>query len=159
MAARNADPGARSACAWLAEPGDRRDELGERRSRCTLLLDGIEKNLGRKPDEASADSGYLSEASGAACADRDVTACITTGRAKRPGNPKRKLGGPLTQAMRRELKRAAARARPGRWRRRPGAAPRSPDAQHKQWLSRHHARLGCPRAPGRGARPCRSRAR
>ena len=75
------------------------------------LLDGIEKSLGRKPTEASADSGYLSEANLAACADRDVTAYIATGRAKHPADAKRKLGGPLTQAMRRKLKLAGYRSR------------------------------------------------
>jgi transposase len=75
------------------------------------LIDGIEKNLGRKPKEASADSGYLSEANLAALEERGVAAYIATGRAKHPDEAKRKIGGPLTQAMRDKLKRAGWRSR------------------------------------------------
>jgi transposase len=75
------------------------------------LVDGIEKNLGRKPKEASADSGYLSEANLAALEERGVAAYIATGRAKHPDEAKRKIGGPLTQAMRDKLKRAGWRSR------------------------------------------------
>jgi transposase len=75
------------------------------------LVDGIEKNLGRKPKEASADSGYLSEANLAALDKRGVAPYIATGRAKHPDEAKRKIGGPLTQAMRRKLKRAGWRSR------------------------------------------------
>ena len=75
------------------------------------LVDGIEKNLGRKPKEASADSGYLSEPNLAALDERGVVAYIATGRAKHPGEAKRKIGGPLTQAMRRKLKWAGWRSR------------------------------------------------
>jgi transposase len=42
------------------------------------LVDGIEANLGAKPQEASADSGYLSEANLQALADRDIGAYIAT---------------------------------------------------------------------------------
>ena len=49
-----------------------------------LLMDGIERNLGRKPKEASADAGYCSEENLAALADRDVRAFIATGRANIP---------------------------------------------------------------------------
>lgn len=75
------------------------------------LIDGIESNLGRKPQEASADTGYLSEANLAALEARGVRAYIATGRAKHPGDAKRRLGGELTQAMRRKLKRAGWRSR------------------------------------------------
>jgi transposase len=71
------------------------------------LVDGIEANLGRKPKEASADSGYLSEPNLQALADRGISAYVATGRAKHPAKGKRKTGGPLTQAMRDKLKRAA----------------------------------------------------
>jgi transposase len=77
----------------------------------TALLDGIAANLGRKPKEASADSGYLSEANLAALGERGITAYIATGRAKHPDEVKRKVGGPLTQAMRAKLKRAGWRSR------------------------------------------------
>jgi transposase len=76
-----------------------------------LLMDGIQHNLGRKPKEASADAGYCSEENLAALADRDVRAYIATGRAKHPAQINRKIGGPLTQAMRDKLKRAGWRSR------------------------------------------------
>ncbi len=75
------------------------------------LVDGIEANLGRRPKEASADSGYLSEANLAALHGRGIVPYIATGRAKHPDEIKRKIGGPLTQAMRRKLKRAGWRSR------------------------------------------------
>jgi transposase len=75
------------------------------------LIDGIEANLGAKPKEASADSGYLSEANLQALADRDISAYVATGRAKRPAEVKRNIGGLLTQAMRDKLKRAGWRSR------------------------------------------------
>lgn len=75
------------------------------------LVDSIEDNLGRKPNEASADAGYCSEANLAALADRDISAYIATGRAKHPGEVKRKITGPLTTAMRNKLRRAGWRTR------------------------------------------------
>ena len=75
------------------------------------LVDAVAANLGRRPNEVSADSGYLSEPNLAALDERGVAAYIATGRAKYPGEAKRKIGGPLTQAMRRKLKRAGWRSR------------------------------------------------
>jgi transposase len=75
------------------------------------LMDGIQDNLGRQPKEASADAGYCSEANLAALAEREVSAYLATGRAKHPGNVKRKITGPLTKAMRDKLKRAGWRSR------------------------------------------------
>ncbi len=75
------------------------------------LVDGIIKNLGRKPKEASADAGYCSEANLGALADRGIGAYIATGRVKHPAQAERKRGGPLTQAMRDKLKRAGWRSR------------------------------------------------
>lgn len=75
------------------------------------LIDGIEANLGARPKEASADSGYLSEANLQALADRDISAYVATGRAKHPADVKRKITGPLTKAMRDKLKRAGWRSR------------------------------------------------
>src|SRR5271166_4456708 len=75
------------------------------------LIDGIEANLGARPKEASADSGYLSEANLKILADRRISAYVATGKAKHPAEIKRKVGGPLTQAMRTKLKRAAWRSR------------------------------------------------
>ena len=75
------------------------------------LADGIGKNLGRKPKQASADAGYCSEANLQALAGRGIGAYVATGRAKHPDDAKRGTGGPLTQAMRRKLKRAGYRSR------------------------------------------------
>ena len=57
------------------------------------LIDGIKDNLGRKPKEASADAGYLSEANLAALAEREIAAYIATGRAKHPADLERKTHG------------------------------------------------------------------
>lgn len=67
------------------------------------LVDGIEVNLGRKPQQASADSGYLSEANLAALEAREIDGYIATGRAKHPTANNGKAGGPLTQAMRKKI--------------------------------------------------------
>ena len=75
------------------------------------LIDGIGKNLSRKPKEASADAGYCSEANLEALASRGIGAYIATGRAKHPDDEKRGTGGPLTQRMRQKLKRAGYRSR------------------------------------------------
>ncbi len=77
----------------------------------TVLIDGIEANLGAKPKEASADAGYCSEANLQALADRNIAGYIATGRAKHAADDKRGTGGPLTQAMRQKLKRAGWRSR------------------------------------------------
>jgi len=76
-----------------------------------VLVDAIEANLGARPKEASADAGYCSETNLAALADRGVAGYIATGRAKHAADAKRGVGGPLTQAMRRKLKRAGWRSR------------------------------------------------
>jgi transposase len=75
------------------------------------LVEGIERNLDRRPKEASADAGYCSEANLAALADRRIGAYIATGRAKHPGDVKREIAGPLTKAMRNKLKQAGRRSR------------------------------------------------
>ena len=67
------------------------------------LLDGIQANLGRKPQQASADSGYLSEANLASLDQRGIDGYIATGRAKRPTADNGKVGGALTQAMRKKI--------------------------------------------------------
>jgi transposase len=75
------------------------------------LIEGIEANLGARPKEASADSGYLSEANLQAMADRGISAYVATGRAKHPAEVKRNISGPLTRAMTDKLKRAKWRSR------------------------------------------------
>lgn len=75
------------------------------------LIDGLTVNLGARPKQVSADSGYLSEANLRAAADRNIAAYVATGRAKHPADSKRKRAGPLTTAMRDKLKRAGWRSR------------------------------------------------
>jgi len=75
------------------------------------LMDGIKDNLACQPKEASADAGYLSEANLAALAARNISAYVAAGRAKHPGEVKRRITGPLTKAMRDKLKRAGWRSR------------------------------------------------
>ncbi len=75
------------------------------------LSDAIETNLARKPKEISADAGYCSEANLQALAERGVQGYIAVGRSKHAAKAKRKITGPLTQAMQRKLKRAGRRSR------------------------------------------------
>ena len=67
------------------------------------LLDGIEANMGCKPQQASADSGYLSEANLAALEARGIDGYVATGRAKHPTADTGRAGGPKTQAMRKKI--------------------------------------------------------
>jgi transposase len=67
------------------------------------LVDGITANLGRAPIQVSADCGYLSEANLEALSVRDIDGYIATGRAKHPTADNGKVGGPLTQAMRKKI--------------------------------------------------------
>ena len=76
-----------------------------------VLLDGIEANLGRKPKEASADSGFCSEANLGSLAERGIAGYVAVARAKHPAAAKRKFGGELTQAMQQKLKHAGWRSR------------------------------------------------
>ena len=73
------------------------------------LLDGIKANLGRRPQEASADAGYCSEANLKVLRKRRIRGYVAIGRAKHPDRSKPNLGGRLTKAMR-------ARLRQGGWR-------------------------------------------
>jgi hypothetical protein len=75
------------------------------------LIDDIETNLGRLPKEASADAGYCSEANLTALVERGVAGFVAVGQAKHAAKAKRKITGPLTQAMQRKLKRAGRRSR------------------------------------------------
>ena len=54
------------------------------------LIDGVHANLGRKPNEVSADAGYCSEDNLSALASRKIRAYVATGRAKRPAEITRK---------------------------------------------------------------------
>jgi transposase len=75
------------------------------------LTDAVTENMGgKKAKEISADAGYCSEANLAGLEDREISAYVATGRAKRPSSGG-KVGGPLTQAMRRKLKLGGYRSR------------------------------------------------
>lgn len=74
-----------------------------------ILLNGIEANLGRRPKQASADSGFCSEANLMVLQERGIAGYVAVARAKHPAKAKRKLG-PLTQAMQQKLKRAGRRS-------------------------------------------------
>lgn len=75
------------------------------------LTDAVTKNMGgKKAREISADAGYCSEANLSGLKDREISAYIATGQAKRPTTGG-KVGGPLTQAMRRKLKLGGHRSR------------------------------------------------
>lgn len=79
---------------------------------CLLpLTDAITQNMGgKKAKEISADAGYCSEANLAGLKAREISAYIATGQAKR-ATAGGKVGGPLTQAMRRKLKLGGHRSR------------------------------------------------
>ena len=79
--------------------------------RLVPLVDAVRANLGRKPRKISADAGYCSEDNLLALATRKIKAYVATGRAKHPAETTRKLGGEMTQTMRRKLKRAGYRSR------------------------------------------------
>jgi len=50
----------------------------------TPMVDAVEANMGRKPEQVSADAGYCSDANLEAMASRKIDAYIATGRAKHP---------------------------------------------------------------------------
>jgi hypothetical protein len=63
------------------------------------LVEGIGKNLGRKPKQASADAGYCSEANLEALAERGIGAYITLPRGA-PNTPMEKNAGPAARSPR-----------------------------------------------------------
>ncbi len=79
------------------------------------MIDAIEAATGERPDEASADAGYCSEANIAGLAERGVAAYIATGRQKHGSaaavNQRKRRLGSLVAAMARKLKRAGRRSR------------------------------------------------
>ena len=74
------------------------------------LLDATALNAGRLPDEVSADNGFCSEANLAGLVERGVRGYVATGRAKHPAAGKSN-SGPLTAAMRRQLRQGGHRSR------------------------------------------------
>jgi transposase len=75
------------------------------------LVDAIRTNTGRLPAELSADAGYCSENNLQSLCDCGIRGYVATGRQKHPAATKRKIGGPLTQAMRRRLRQGGRRSR------------------------------------------------
>ena len=73
------------------------------------LLDAVEENTGRMPDEASADNGFCSEANLAGLVARTVRGYVAAGRASKPGGGTK--GGPLVRAMRARLRQGGHRSR------------------------------------------------
>ncbi len=76
---------------------------GSDQGQLAIMTDNIEKNLGHKPAQISADSGYCSETNLQALADRGIDGYVAPGRAKHPTKDNGKTGGSLTQAMRKKI--------------------------------------------------------
>ena len=78
-------------------------QCGSDQGQLVPLVAAIENNLGRKPEQASADSGYCSEANLEALVARGIDGYVAPGRAKHPTAANGKVGGPLTQLMRKKI--------------------------------------------------------
>ena len=78
-------------------------QCGNDQGQLVPLVEAIENNLGRKPEQASADSGYCSEANLEALEAYGIDGYVAPGRAKHPTAANGKVGGPLTQRMRQKI--------------------------------------------------------
>ena len=78
-------------------------QSGNDQGQLVPMLEAIESNLGRKPEQASADAGYCSEANLEALVLHDIDGYVAPGRASRPTAANGKVGGPLTQRMREKI--------------------------------------------------------
>src|SRR5882724_9991647 len=78
-------------------------QCGNDQGQIVPLIEAIANNLGRKPAQASADSGYCSEANLAALEAHGIDGYVAPGRAKHPTAANGKIGGPLTQGMRKKI--------------------------------------------------------
>src|SRR5258705_10247586 len=78
-------------------------QCGNDQGQLVPLIEAIETNLGRKPEQASADSGYCSESNLEALEAHGVDGYVAPGRAKHPTAANGKIGGPLTQRMRKKI--------------------------------------------------------
>ncbi|MGF1620575.1 MAG: transposase [Rhodomicrobiaceae bacterium] len=67
------------------------------------LIEAIENNLAVKPAQASADSGYCSEANLEALKAHGIDGYVAPRRARNPTAANGKGGGPLTQRMRKKI--------------------------------------------------------
>ena len=75
------------------------------------LADAIKANLGAKPRELSADTGYCSEANLKALEERRIPAYVATGRWKNQTAALNEETRPRAEAMRKKLRRAGHRSR------------------------------------------------
>src|SRR4029077_15813890 len=80
-----------------------RTQCGSDQGQLVPLVEAIENNLGRKPEQASADSGYCSEPNLEALVARGIDGYVATGRAQHPTAANGKVGGPLTRLMRKKI--------------------------------------------------------
>src|SRR5476649_194362 len=78
-------------------------QCGSDQGQLVPLVEAIANNLGRKPEQTSADSGYCSEANLEALVERGIDGYVAPGRAKHPTAANGKVGGPLTQLMRKKI--------------------------------------------------------
>src|SRR3982075_630524 len=78
-------------------------QCGNDQGQLVPLIEAIENNLGRKPQQASADSGYCSESNLEALEAHGIDGYVAPGRAKHPTAANGKIGGPLTQQMRNKI--------------------------------------------------------
>src|SRR6266436_6704182 len=78
-------------------------QCGNDQGQLVPLIEAIENNLGCKPEQASADSGYCSESNLEALEAHGVDGYVAPGRAKHPTAANGKIGGPLTQRMRKKI--------------------------------------------------------
>ncbi len=78
-------------------------QCGNDQGQLVPLIEATWNNLGRKPEQASADSGYCSESNLEALEAYGVDGYVAPGRAKHPTAANRKIGGPLTQRMRKKI--------------------------------------------------------
>ena len=88
------------------------------------MTDAIETNLGRKPEQLSADAGYCSEANLEALESRSIDAYVATGRARDAvaGTVKGEATAAAARAgagRRTDARRGHAREDQGRWAREP----------------------------------------
>ena len=79
----------------------------------TPMVDAVEANIGRKPEQVSADAGYCSDANLEAMESRKIDAYIAAGRAKHPADGE---GGSKRVAAMREKIRAGGHGTPYRLR-------------------------------------------
>src|SRR6266403_170413 len=78
-------------------------QCGNDQGQLVPLIKAIANNLGRKPEQASADSGYCSESNLEALEAHGIDGYVAPGRAKHPTAANGKTGGLLTQRMRKKI--------------------------------------------------------